>query len=397
MSIISDIRQIESIGVSSGDFIDALTGLRGLAASWVMIFHLWLVLSGAPPVFIQLNQWPVDLTPLFSCGWVGVNIFFGLSGFLLFLPFAQLILGFRERIYLGEYFKRRFLRLFPAYYLQIAILFLLSFVGMHPPISIKILIFHFFMLQDFFPDQLINGVYWTLPVELSFYIALPILFILLQRIGWFYFMLATIILVFSYRVFLFFLMQPVDARNVKVVAMGQLPGRFDDFVFGMWSAFLYTKYGIFINGKTKLVSSLGIFVGFFGIVAMIYWFYFNGVSNYWSGEGNLVFFWNTITAVFISILIFSLALNGKIAQRLFSNKLMFLLGTISYSLYLWHLIVIAWLMTYFQAYPEYKSSLLWICGIVMSVLLSAFSYWCIEYPFLKIRHATLVSQKMPIT
>ncbi|MDS4027753.1 MAG: acyltransferase [Candidatus Contendobacter sp.] len=389
MSIISDIHKIESARVCSGGFIDALTGLRGLAALWVMTFHLWLVISNAPSILIKFNQWSIDLTPLFSCGWIGVNIFFGLSGFLLFLPFAQIMLGLRERIYLGEYFKRRFLRLFPAYYLQIAILLLLSFVGMYPSISAKTLIYHLFMLQDLLPNQLINGVYWTLPVEFSFYIVLPILFVFLQRTGWLYFILSTLVLVFSYRIILFFLMQTVDTRNIKAIAMGQLPGRLDDFVFGMWSAFLYTKYSISTNGnssKVELISLLGMFVGFFGIIVMIYWFYFNGINNYWSGEGNLVFFWNTITAIFTSILIFSIALNGKLAQRLLSNKLMFLLGIISYSLYLWHLVAIAWLIAYFQASPEYKSLLL-PCGIVISVLLSVFSYRCIEHPFLKIRHA----------
>ena len=224
MSLISDIRQVESAGVSSGGFIDALTGLRGLAALWVMVFHLWLIFDGAPPVFIKIAQWSIDLTPFFSCGWVGVNLFFGLSGFLLFLPFAQILLGLREKIYLGEYFKRRFLRLVPAYYLQIAILFFLSLVGMHSPVSTKILIAHLLMLQDFFPDQLMNGVYWTLPVELSFYLLLPLLFILLQRTGWFYFILTMLFVVFFYRILVFFLMQSVDARNIKAITMGQLPG-----------------------------------------------------------------------------------------------------------------------------------------------------------------------------
>jgi len=386
VSLIADIRQIESAGVSSGRFVDALTGLRGLAALWVMVFHLWLVFDGAPPVFIKIAQWSIDLTPFFSCGWVGVNLFFGLSGFLLFLPFAQILLGLREKVYLGEYFKRRFLRLVPAYYLQIAILFLLSLVGMHGPVSAKIFIAHLLMLQDFFPDQLMNGVYWTLPVELSFYLLLPSLFFLLQRTGWFYFILTMLFVVFFYRTLVFFLMQSVDARNIKAIAMGQLPGRLDDFVFGMWSAYLYTRYGFFISNKIRFLGSIGICISIFGIIVMIYWFYLSDPGNYWSGEKNLVFFWNTIVAIFIATLIFSLALNGWLARTIFSNKIVFFLGIISYSLYLWHLVVISWLMEYFQSYVGYKSSILWMIGITLSVAISVISYWCIERPFLKIRH-----------
>lgn len=63
------------------DCYPALTGLRGLAAVWVMLLHLWL-LAVAPAVVLA----GVDLTAVFSSGMLGVDLFFVLWGFLLGQP-----------------------------------------------------------------------------------------------------------------------------------------------------------------------------------------------------------------------------------------------------------------------------------------------------------------------
>ena len=60
-------------------------------------------------------------TPI-GFGFAGVDVFFVLSGFLLALPFARHALGAGPRPRLGRYFRRRLLRVFPAYYAQLAIL-----------------------------------------------------------------------------------------------------------------------------------------------------------------------------------------------------------------------------------------------------------------------------------
>ena len=60
-------------------------------------------------------------TPI-GFGFAGVDVFFVLSGFLLALPFARHALGAGPRPHLGRYFRRRLLRVFPAYYAQLAIL-----------------------------------------------------------------------------------------------------------------------------------------------------------------------------------------------------------------------------------------------------------------------------------
>ena len=98
-----------------------LTGLRGWAALWVLIFHVYEA-SQHGLVAFPIGKWNIDLTPFFSLGWSGVQIFFVLSGFLLSLPFAQWQAGTREKPNLERYLFRRAARVFPAYYVQLAIL-----------------------------------------------------------------------------------------------------------------------------------------------------------------------------------------------------------------------------------------------------------------------------------
>ena len=103
------------------EYVAALTGLRGIAACWVFLFHfpalhtqdrLGLSASG-PGEFLQTFM---------DMGFAGVNMFFVLSGFLLTLPFANAAIEGSPRPNLGRYFKRRLLRVFPAYWAQLAII-----------------------------------------------------------------------------------------------------------------------------------------------------------------------------------------------------------------------------------------------------------------------------------
>src|ERR1700761_1526054 len=81
--------------------LHGLDTLRALAIALVMIFHLQEVL-------------PERLLPIASVGWIGVDLFFVLSGFLigsqLLKPYLE---GGRSR--LGEFYRRRAYRILPAY------------------------------------------------------------------------------------------------------------------------------------------------------------------------------------------------------------------------------------------------------------------------------------------
>jgi peptidoglycan/LPS O-acetylase OafA/YrhL len=108
-------------------------------------------------------------------GWFGVDLFFVLSGYLI----ARNFMRERQRApssYLTNYLKRRAFRILPAYYAAV----LVTALGLFPLYVISQenlglrLAYHMLLLQDYLPSN-INIVFWSLGVEVKFYLLAPIL------------------------------------------------------------------------------------------------------------------------------------------------------------------------------------------------------------------------------
>jgi peptidoglycan/LPS O-acetylase OafA/YrhL len=167
---------------STGFFIPEVDGLRFVAIASVVIYHL----SG----FIaekDLNQYTdnIDysgLRSLLSHGNVGVPLFFVLSGFILGIPFAKQYLVSGDSVNLKNYYLRRLSRLEPPYILVLTVmLFGTVYVAHLLPFAdaLKSYIASFFYLHNFIYGRevfpLLNGVAWSLEIEVQFYIFAPIL------------------------------------------------------------------------------------------------------------------------------------------------------------------------------------------------------------------------------
>lgn len=153
---------------STPNAIPALDGLRAIAVLLVLVFHAWNDL----PNFIQPGQNPYSY-PL-NYGRTGVHLFFVLSGFLLFLPYARWMFGLQPRPSTRLFYRRRILRVGPAYWTCLAILVFAA------PLTIQALgdaVLHVFFLSNALPQTLfsINGVFWTMAVEVQFYAILPLI------------------------------------------------------------------------------------------------------------------------------------------------------------------------------------------------------------------------------
>src|SRR2546429_456182 len=91
--------------------IAELDGLRGIAILLVMLHHFW-------PKSGILTHW----ASVAHLGWIGVDLFFVLSGFLI----AGILLDGRgEQGYYRNFYARRALRIFPLYYCFLAVAFVL--------------------------------------------------------------------------------------------------------------------------------------------------------------------------------------------------------------------------------------------------------------------------------
>ena len=141
--------------------LDALTGLRFFAALSVAVYHVPYVLPSA-----------VGAT-LLPSGGLGVSFFFILSGFILTHVY-------RGRSFdTGEFYRRRFARIYPLHFLTAVVWIALFFQGWGNPFQEKInsAVANFLLVQAFFSGPLfnlgLNAVSWSISVEALFYVIFP--------------------------------------------------------------------------------------------------------------------------------------------------------------------------------------------------------------------------------
>ena len=148
--------------------LDFLDGLRGIAALAVFLSHAGHKASPAFRTYLE---------PYFNLGSWGVVLFFLCSGFIL--P-----LSLERQGSLGRFWIRRFFRLYPLYWMNVAIIAMIGqgepgMVLSGPPTqSIQIFLANLTMFQAFIGFPHLMALYWTLTLELLFYLLLSVLFLL---------------------------------------------------------------------------------------------------------------------------------------------------------------------------------------------------------------------------
>ena len=103
-------------------------------------------------------------------------LFFLLSGYLIFRSV--------EREPTSTFLSRRMFKIFPAYSVNVALIFALGYFNSdHANWNLKLFLANLFMVQDVFGQELLNGVYWTLLIEIKFYVFLAFQYLLLRDRG----------------------------------------------------------------------------------------------------------------------------------------------------------------------------------------------------------------------
>jgi peptidoglycan/LPS O-acetylase OafA/YrhL len=169
--------------------LQSIDALRGIAALGVVLYHAVHQTANATPD--NLFKWPVKLIQLLSSfGYVGVFLFFVISGFCIHLQWARArAAGETQSIEFGSFWRRRIRRLYPPY--LIAIAFFLGLTALTAGLDVTHffvydVVMHLLMLHNLDPNTCysINGVFWTLAIEEQLYLAYFLLLFLRQRWGW---------------------------------------------------------------------------------------------------------------------------------------------------------------------------------------------------------------------
>lgn len=169
--------------------LQSIDALRGVAALGVVLYHAVLQTANAVPN--NLFQWPVKgVQFLTSFGYIGVFLFFVISGFCIHLQWARAqTSGQPHKIEFGSFWRRRLRRLYPPYLIAFALFLLMAAATTGIDIThffIYDVVMHVLMLHNLDPQTCysINGVFWTLAVEEQLYLCYFLLLFLRKRLGW---------------------------------------------------------------------------------------------------------------------------------------------------------------------------------------------------------------------
>lgn len=155
-------------GTPTSSRLSELDALRGIAALLVVLFHYTTRYQ---------DLYGHSQAPLFTLPWghYGVNLFFMISGFVIFMTLE------RTRRPL-DFVVSRFSRLYPAFWTAVILTFLItSWLGLPgKTVSLPTALANLSMFHSLFGIAHVDGVYWTLEVELIFYAWALLIF----RLGW---------------------------------------------------------------------------------------------------------------------------------------------------------------------------------------------------------------------
>jgi peptidoglycan/LPS O-acetylase OafA/YrhL len=307
--------------------LPVVNGLRGLAVIGVIAHHS----------FFDDFRYGVDaagetfpLALLMSSGWLGVNLFFFLSGLVLYLPYAAGDRSLGTRSDIVDFYARRARRLVPLY----TLMWILSLVFMSglqldgKRIYVAALAYASFLFpfhpETFFPPG--NWVMWSIGVEVWFSVLLPVLALALSRYGWHRLLPAVLVGALAVRVVGKLFVGAPDAP-LNFVSDSVL-GRMDEFVLGMLAAHLYCTRQV-LTGRWFCAGALLV------LAAMLMW---AGWYHHVMPPVVTALAVNLLDVGFLLCALHLLLSRSRIGDLL-RNGWLQLLGMMCYSIYLWHGIV----------------------------------------------------------
>ena len=362
--------------------IAGLDGLRAVAFLIVFLFH----------------------TRNLPFGWMGVQLFFVLSGFLI----TDILLRMKEKLprraFFTKFYGRRFLRIFPLYYLYLILLAIAIYLL--PSLDLKPLnaelgksflnqiwvatfyAFDFFHASIFFVRSRFFTHLWSLSVEEQFYLLWPLLIFLVPRgkfkqlcltaIGLGFLFRLVITLIYRTQLFPLLLNDPQQAVNV-------LPfSHLDAFAFGAYiSRFEIPRPRLQLFVLAIVIPALGLLTDFFskGAVTLAL-----GYDLPMTGFYKEVWGYTALNYLF-AVLIYCVVRTNFLSAILETAPLRYL-GKISYGLYVYHYGIIAIVAALFRKYDLHyslRSPQMFVAALGTTLLIATVSFYIIEKPITNLK------------
>ncbi|MGY1594152.1 acyltransferase family protein [Geodermatophilus sp. SYSU D00708] len=320
--------------------IRALTGLRAVAATWVVLFHL-LAFSG--PYLAPFGA----VQAIVRSGWVGVELFFVLSGFVIALAYLDRM-GRRPRLRgTWDFLVSRFARVWPAWAVVTVVMGAFVYglrsrgldadvIAPHPDADLPELLRQLTMTQMWDRSALTGASFvppgWSISAEWTAYLAFPLLALLasrLQRLPGLVLLLLSVAAMAPLSVTAFVLGTPDHDQNwVLRIACG--------FTAGILAALAVRR--LRADARAERVAPAAVRGSVVCVVLGLLW-------GSWRQGGDWSVDYSATVVVVFPVLIAALSLSERgLARRLSSRPLVYG-GRISYCLYLVHFPVVELVFT----------------------------------------------------
>ena len=345
----------------------ALDGLRGLAILLVVVYHNFGFIN------------------VFFFGWLGVDLFFVLSGFLITDILLKTV---GEKGYLKNFYIRRVLRIFPLYYLSL-ILFLIVI----PKTTIQLDLQYYVDHQIWLWTYLQNWIYtfqspgqtnalnhlWSLAVEEQFYLLWPLAVLIIRKPGYLLLFISLVLVAVVGLRLLVWMNQISDLAYFNLYTFT----RVDGLCIGCMIALLQRVKSNFLHQNRGLIvlCFAGLNFGFF-FVNRRYQFSF----PYLALAG-----YTTFAMMFGLLVNEAVTSQSKLINFLFNNSLLKFFGKISYGFYVFHwpvyLLLFPYLLPWMSKFANgaIVQFLVSVMATLAAIVISWLSYQYYEKYFLKLK------------